>query len=97
MTLLEQEGFVRTLPRRGVFVVRKTKREIVEMIQVWAALESLAARIAATRATRGDRHTAAPLRRVRRGPDGHLAEYSEANMAFHKAIIRLGGNQLMPT
>ncbi|MGH6743200.1 MAG: GntR family transcriptional regulator, partial [Bradyrhizobium sp.] len=32
MTLLEQEGFVRTRPRRGIFVVRKTKREIVEMI-----------------------------------------------------------------
>jgi hypothetical protein len=25
-----QEGFVRILPRRGVCVVRKTKREIVE-------------------------------------------------------------------
>src|ERR671920_1069819 len=40
MSLLEQEGFVKTLPRRGVFVVRKSKREIVEMILVWAALES---------------------------------------------------------
>src|SRR5439155_891703 len=39
MTLLEQEGFVRTRPRRGIFVVRKTKREIVEMITVMAALE----------------------------------------------------------
>ena len=46
MTLLEQEGFVRTLPRRGIFVVRKTKREIVEMITVMAALESMAARLA---------------------------------------------------
>src|SRR3982751_819548 len=31
MTLLEQEGFVRTRPRRGIYVVKKTKREIVEM------------------------------------------------------------------
>ena len=38
MTLLEQEGFVRTRPRRGIFVVRKTKREIVEMITVMSAL-----------------------------------------------------------
>src|SRR5882762_7880919 len=45
MTLLEQEGFVRTLPRRGVFVVRKTKSEILEIIHVWAALESMAARL----------------------------------------------------
>src|ERR1700682_3364404 len=39
MTLLEQEGFVRTRPRRGIFVVRKTKREIVEMITVMAGVE----------------------------------------------------------
>ena len=42
---LEQEGFVRIVPRRGVFVARKTKLEILEMITVWAALESMAARL----------------------------------------------------
>src|SRR5579872_772138 len=51
MTLLEQEGFVKTLPRRGIFVVRKTKREIIQMIEVWAALESLAARLITLRAS----------------------------------------------
>ena len=29
LTLLEREGFVSTVPRRGLFVTRKTKREIV--------------------------------------------------------------------
>src|SRR6266567_568035 len=33
MTLLEQEGFLRTVPRRGVFIIRKTKKQIVEMIE----------------------------------------------------------------
>ncbi len=42
---LEQEGLVRTVPRKGVYVVRKTKQEILEMIMVWAALESMAARL----------------------------------------------------
>src|SRR5256885_10717355 len=51
MTLLEQEGFVRTRPRRGIYVVKKTKREIVEIITVMAALESMAARLAAQRAS----------------------------------------------
>ncbi len=46
ITLLEQEGFVRSSPRRGIFVVRKTKAEILEMIAVWAALESMSARLA---------------------------------------------------
>src|SRR5580658_6501668 len=51
LSVLEQEGFVRSIPRRGIVVVRKSKREIVEMITVWAAIESMAARLAATRAT----------------------------------------------
>ncbi len=36
---LEQEGLVRIVPRRGVFIARKTRQEILEMITVWAALD----------------------------------------------------------
>src|SRR5712691_10344250 len=43
MAQLEREGFLRSIPRRGVYVVRKTKREVIEMITAWAALESMAA------------------------------------------------------
>jgi DNA-binding GntR family transcriptional regulator len=97
MTVLEQEGFVRTRPRRGIFVVRKTKREIVEMITVWAALESMAARLATLHAADAD---IAGLRRLMdaftSAPETeHLDEYSEANIAFHQAIIRLGGCALL--
>ena len=97
MTLLEQEGFVRTRPRRGIFVVRKTKREIVEMITVMAALESMAARLAAERASDAD---IADLRRMMdafgSGNDGErLAEYSDANIAFHQAIIRMSDCTLL--
>jgi DNA-binding GntR family transcriptional regulator len=96
MTLLEQEGFVRTRPRRGIFVVRKTKREIVEMITVMAALESMAARLAAEHAVDAD---IAGLRGLmddfRTGNDERLAEYSDANIAFHQAIIRMSGCALL--
>ena len=51
LSVLEQEGFVRSVPRRGLIVVRKSKREVVEMITVWAAIESMAARLAAPRVT----------------------------------------------
>jgi len=54
MTLLEQEGFLRTVPRRGIFIVRKTKRQLVEMIEMWAALESMAARLATLNASDED-------------------------------------------
>src|SRR5215510_7123700 len=40
---LDQEGLVRIVPRRGIYIVRKTKAEILEMITVWAALEGMAA------------------------------------------------------
>src|SRR5712672_4446494 len=45
MVQLEREGFVPSLRRRGVYVVRKTKSEVIELIQAWAALESMAARL----------------------------------------------------
>src|ERR1700730_14679526 len=95
MTLLEQEGFVRTRPRRGIFVVRKTKREIVEMITVMAALESMAARLAAEHATDAE---IGDLRRLMDafGDGGErLAEYSDANIAFHQAIIKMSGCALL--
>ena len=89
---LEQEGLVRSIPRRGVFVVRKSKAEILEMILVWAAIESLAARLATQRASDAEfgelRHL---FDAFDADPSAHLHEYSQANMAFHKAIIRLGG------
>jgi len=97
MTLLEQEGFLRTLPRRGVFIIRKTRREIVEMIQVWAALESMAARLATQRASDAAiarlRAMMADFQVAR--PDEHMDEYSDANIAFHQAIIAMGGCDLI--
>jgi DNA-binding GntR family transcriptional regulator len=97
MSLLEQEGFVRTEPRRGIFVVRKSKAEIIDMIYAWAALESMAARLATQRAS-GE--AIASLRTLFTGfesshPAEHMDEYSEANIAFHQAIIRLGGCRLI--
>src|SRR5215467_4917682 len=41
LSLLEQEGFIRTVPRRGIYIIRKSKQQIIEMIQMWAALESM--------------------------------------------------------
>jgi DNA-binding GntR family transcriptional regulator len=96
LSVLEQEGFVRTIPRRGIIVVRKTKREIVDMITVWAAIESMAARMAAERAPAVEIDgLTALMDAFEEDPSGHLTEYSDANMAFHKAIIRLGGIALM--
>lgn len=97
LTLLEREGFVCTVPRRGLFVTRKTKREVIEMIRVWAALEGSAAHAAATHAKDADIRD---LSRAFQDFDPstlpvHLNAYEEANLEFHQMIIRLGGCGLM--
>src|SRR5712671_6869891 len=97
MAQLEREGFVRAVPRRGVYVVRKTKAEVIELITAWAALESMAARLITEKATE---EQIASLRKMFATFEGgalraHLDEYSEANIEFHQSIIRLSGNSVL--
>lgn len=90
---LDQDGLVKILPRRGILIVRKTKAEILEMITVWAALESMAARLACDVARDAD------LARLQKLVDTyddtrvyqHMSEYSDDNIRFHSTIIRLSG------
>jgi DNA-binding GntR family transcriptional regulator len=96
---LEQEGLVRIVPRRGVFVARKTKPEILEMITVWAALESMAARLITAKATDEE---IASLRTLFATMEDDIAradidEYSGMNIRFHQAIIRLSKSRLLET
>jgi DNA-binding GntR family transcriptional regulator len=97
MAQLEREGFVRSVPRRGVYIVRKTKAEVIEMITAWAALESMAARLVTENAS--DEEIASLRRMFATFENGelraHLDEYSEANIEFHQAIIRLSGNSVL--
>jgi DNA-binding GntR family transcriptional regulator len=97
MALLEQEGFIRSQPRRGIFVVRKTKAEIIEMITVCAALEGMAARLFVERATdRCIEELKETFERFEQeGVDGHISEYSDANIAFHQSIVQASGCQLI--
>jgi DNA-binding GntR family transcriptional regulator len=97
MAQLEREGFVRSVPRRGVYVVRKTRQDVIELITAWAALESMAARLITEHASAED---IAPLRRMfATFEDGkvraHLDEYSEVNIEFHQSIIRMSGNSVL--
>ncbi|MFT5218706.1 MAG: DNA-binding GntR family transcriptional regulator [Planctomycetota bacterium] len=95
---LEQEGLVKNIARRGAFVVRKTKQEVLDMIDVWAALESMSARLATTRASDEE------ITRLRKDfitfddseeAKAHIDEYSETNVRFHQAIMALGKSPLI--
>jgi DNA-binding GntR family transcriptional regulator len=97
MAQLEREGFVRSVPRRGIYVVRKTKREVIELITAWAALESMAARLITENAS--DDEIASLRKMFATFENGevraHLDEYSEVNIEFHQTIIRLSRNGVL--
>jgi DNA-binding GntR family transcriptional regulator len=94
---LDQEGLVNIVPRRGIYIVRKSKAEILEMITVWAALESMAARLITQNASDEE---IASLRALCTTFDGEavkarIDEYSETNIKFHQAILALSKCQLL--
>lgn len=98
IAMLDQQGFVKSIPRRGIVVLRKTKHEVIEMIQVWAALEGMAARLISLNASRKDIDQ---LRSIfEKFHDGHrpadyLSEYSEANIQFHQTLIKMSGSKVL--
>jgi DNA-binding GntR family transcriptional regulator len=97
MAQLEREGFVRSVPRRGIYVVRKTRQEVIELITAWAALESMAARLITLNAR--DEEIATLSKMFAKFENGELHarldEYSEVNIEFHQAIIRMSGNRVL--
>jgi DNA-binding GntR family transcriptional regulator len=97
MAQLEREGFVRSVPRRGIYVVRKTRQEVTELITAWAALESMAARLITQNAT--DEEIATLRRMFAKFENGELHarldEYSEVNIEFHQSIIRMSRNRVL--
>ena len=94
---LAQDGLVEILPRRGAFIHRKTLDEILDMVVTWAALESMAAHIAARIAKGSD------IKALRNFTICHSAtasgaeldEYSDANIKFHQAIFDLSASPLL--
>lgn len=101
ITRLEQEGLIVTYPRRGAFVVRKTKREILEIVMVWAGLEGMAARLATEHASDEEissmRELFSTFDKDDEGSEAeaHIDEYSEKNIEFHHRLIQLSKCQLL--
>src|SRR5690606_1464229 len=105
---LENEGFVRTVPRRGVVVSEHAMTSIGDVVAVRAALESLAARLAAERfATRrddtdgvdgvgpGDQERLRAAVTALAKPGGSLDAVTEVNARFHHVVRELSGNRLI--
>ena len=97
MAQLEREGFVRSVPRRGIYVVRKSKREVIELITAWAALESMAARLITQQATDDEIAGLRKMFATFLSGEVHakLDEYSEVNIEFHQTIIKLSRSRVL--
>jgi DNA-binding GntR family transcriptional regulator len=97
MAQLEREGFVRSVPRRGIYVVRKTRAEVIELITAWAALESMAARLITQNATDSEITELRKMFTTFENGELHarLDEYSEVNIEFHQTIIRMSRNRVL--
>lgn len=95
---LQSSGMVQLRPGRGALLMPVTQRDYLEWLQIREPLEALAAREAALNASQHDvdrlRALFAPFL-----PDTGTATdddaYNTANVAFHEALMRLSGNQLL--
>jgi len=98
---LENEGFVRTLPRRGIVVDSSAQASVEDAVNVRAVLEALAAGLVARGVRNSAQHPAeisdqlslliAEMRRLSRLRDPE-ALWS-VNSGFHELIRRLSGNR----
>ncbi|SDJ77952.1 GntR family transcriptional regulator [Paenibacillus naphthalenovorans] len=82
---LESQGFVKTLPRKGVVVSKLSPEEIIEIFTILAALESLAMKLAAQRAEPSHREE---LKRMIEEIDHALAEpvFDQRSKMYHFLI-----------
>ncbi len=94
---LVSEGFLRVEPRKGVFVVRKTQKEIIEILYVRAALEGMAAKLCVRYLADEDvvwmKEIFSPF--TEENVESMLNEFSEANVLFHEFILKLCNCQML--
>jgi DNA-binding GntR family transcriptional regulator len=94
---LEQLGCVVHEPNRGCSVRAFSLEELLEAFPVRAALEALAARLAADRITKAELAELAQLlermRKAARRGDAH--DQSQANASFHATIVRAARNETL--
>ncbi|MFG1964711.1 GntR family transcriptional regulator [Nonomuraea sp. NPDC049028] len=99
LRMLESEGFVHVVPRRGVVVKHLSQTDVQELFDVREALEAFTARRAAEQASKAD------MRRLKRHLDkasraaaaSNVDDFGDANVAFHDEITAIAGNHLLGT
>jgi len=96
---LEAEGFVISIPRKGVVVSRADKEEIVQLYSIRAELEGLAARWAIENADEDDiqKLDEAISRMEETVASGDLDGVVQSNALFHDAIAQASKSRILCT
>ena len=91
---LAAEGLVTVRPRRGAVVRSLSKAEFLELYQVREALEMMAVRLAVPKLQGDDLDQLEKLigNMSHHAERGEVAEFFEANMAFHARLFESSGN-----
>lgn len=92
---LDASGWVDIRPRHGVYVRQREERELAELFEVRATLESQACELAALRRT--DEEVAELEELARAGADalGDPRQFAAYNADFHAAVANLTRNEVL--
>jgi DNA-binding GntR family transcriptional regulator len=94
---LASSGLIEMRPRRGVVVATLTRDRLAQMFETMAELEGVCARLAAERMTDAQRKELAALQDAGAAitGSGNPDAYEVHNRAFHAAIYRGSGNEVL--
>ena len=92
--VLEREGFLIALPRRGAVVASVSAQDVENLFDVRLSLEVRAAQLAAERIDGAGRAALEALI-AKAGRARSVADLAALNTAFHAEICRLSGNSLL--
>lgn len=92
INLLAQEGFVTKLSGRSARVVSLNEQDVLQLYELRAALEGLAARLAATRRAEVTKLQEAIDAMRHASKKNRTAELVDADREFHLELCRLSGN-----
>ncbi len=89
---LELEGFVVMIPRKGAYVAGVTHKDVADVFEIRAALEGLAAGLAAERATDEEIEEMERLLLFNEGEAKTLEQIVDSDTGFHALVYKASRN-----
>jgi len=94
--MLENEMLIESVPRRGFFVTKIDKEQLIDAFECREALEGVAARRAAKNITKEQlKYLKSLFKKFIGVTDINVADYVESDQAFHNTIMKISGNLIL--